>query len=695
MLRRVASSVAAAAVVLSGLLWGAAPASASISGATISPSSWSPASTATTTISWSESGTATNNAPYDANGGGDYISVEVGWGWTYADAISPGPLSSPVTAVWDSNDKSYTCSALGVTFSSPAFGNSGGDIACYVRNWSSGAYGNPGQQVILSNVSGPKYFTFAGPAVITVNFDSGKITAPSQLGTLDTWRIISLATDADPSASQTTTVSTIVPAVDDAGNAIPLITIGIDGNGGKCTTSAVTGYQGTWATAPTDTDCSRSGFVFTGFNTAADGSGIAIAPGGNLNLTTDNTLYAQYTQPRPATAPTDVVATGGYKNVKVSWTAPTDEGTSPVAAYLVQANPGGSTCITNQASADLLTCTYTRLEPGTQYSFKVQALNRAGWSEFSADSNVATPYDLKLDTVSRPEVKFLFIKRGSTLEAQGRTPGLDAGAVLTPVLQLGSDGAFVPLVKDTTKVDGNGNFSWSRKLGKNDNGKPASLYFTYGNDKTTTLTAKLGATIGLPSAPRDVKVTSGTDGITVSWQPPARDGGSPIVEYVMKSDAPAPSWARSRVISCTVKAPVTSCTMKGNVSRLDPSSDYTFSVAAKTERGTSPQATRTWKGQVYSLNIFRTSRSGSDVTLSFTATGWANPAQSFEVQAKVGAAGAWKKQGTARLDPDYVQSIGDWEGQLPKSATAGTEVSYRLKSDRGYSNVVTFRPKSG
>jgi hypothetical protein len=456
----------------------------------------------------------------------------------------------------------------------------------------------------------------------------------------------------------------------------------------------VTGYQGAWATAPGATDCRRSGFIFSGFNTAADGSGIAIAPGGNLNLTTDNILYAQYSQPRLANAPSNVVATPGLKKVTVTWKAPSDPGTGPINGYLVQASPGSSSCVTNLASANMLECTYTNLAPGTNYTFAVQALNQAGWSSFSAASNSASPYDLKLDVVSRPEVKFLFFKRGSNLEAEGRAPGLKAGAELTPVLQLGADGAFVPLTKDTAKVDKDGNFTWSRKLDKNDNGKPASLYFTYGNDKTATLTAKLGATIGLPSAPRDVKVNSDTSGFTVSWQPPARDGGSPISEYAMTSDVRAPSWAQSKFVSCTVKAPATSCTMQGSTTVFDPNKTYTFSVVAKTKRGTSRPATQKWKGQIYRLNIFKRARIDSEILLSFSAVGWSNDTQSFEVQAKVGENGAWKKQGTASLDPEYVEPMGDWIGMLPKSVTGGSEVFYRLESNKGFSNEVRFRLSS-
>jgi Fibronectin type III domain/Listeria-Bacteroides repeat domain (List_Bact_rpt) len=657
-LRRVSSTIAAAAVVLSGLVWAAAPASAAGEAFnSVSPASAAPSSTGNITVNVTlDVGATFNGNPTRA---GYFIKLPPGLstaGLSCANVSVSPPLAQ------DATTSALAGACLGVNATNGVNLASSYIAPSTTRSYTVTIVG------VTTNAT-PQTYTLelcdynCGQTLATTNFTVDAAASP-------------LPSDPQPPAP-------------------PRITINIDGNGGRCTTPSVTGYQGTWATAPVATDCRRSGFIFSGFNTAADGSGIAIAPGGNLNLTTDNTLYAQYSQPRLANAPSNVVATPGLKKVTVTWQAPSDPGTGPINGYLVQASPGSSSCVTNLASANMLECTYTNLAPGTNYTFAVQALNQAGWSNFSAASNSASPYNVLLDSVSRPEVKFLVFKRGSRLEAEGRAPGLDVGTVLTPVMQIGADGAFVPLTKDTTKVNADGAFTWSRKLDRRDNGKPVSLYFTYGDARTTTLTAKLGATIGLPSAPRDLKVTSGTDGITVSWKPPARDGGSPIMEYVMKSDAPAPSWARSRVISCTVKAPSTSCTMKGNVSRLDPKKDYTFSVTAKTERGTGPQATKTWKGQVYSLNIFRRLLSGSDVTLSFTAIGWANAAQSFEVQAKVGAAGAWTKQGTARLNPDYVQSIGDWEGKLPRSATAGSEVFYRLKTDKGFSNVVTFRLSSG
>ncbi len=724
MLRRVSSTIAAATVVLSGLAWGAAPASAANTRPTdatygasaavdVSRSPGYPACTSNASLSsWSVTSTGnpisqsayndTNNfstARVDLSNvsywnGSALVAapavlkvVDLAAGTPATFALRMYLASAPGTTeiLWDPTSNRWALT--GAAGGTQSFSTSGYAFALYSGGFMhEGIVGGSGQYEIgtflLIDDTLPTGVTLQyTPSPHPDNVCSSSKTYATVLGMAST-NLGGSGIKTSPSGGVGSNPSA------------PVVTINIDGNGGRCTTPAVTGVQGTWTTAPASRDCTRAGFTFTGFNTAANGSGIAIAPGGNLNLTTDNTLYAQYSQPRLANAPSNVVATPGLKKVTVTWKAPSDPGTGPINGYLVKASPGTSSCVTNLASANMLECTYTNLAPGTNYTFSVQALNQAGWGAFSAASNVASPYDLKLDSVSRPEVKLLFINRGSRLEATGRTPGLAAGTVLTPVMQIGTDGAFVPLTKDTTKVNGDSAFSWSRKLDRKDNGKPVSVYFTYANAKTSTLTAKLGATVGLASAPRDVKVTSGTSGFTVSWKPPARDGGSPISEYVMTSDLRAPTWAQSKFVSCTVKAPATTCTMPGSVTVFDPNKTYTFSVVAKTERGTSPQATKQWKGELYRLNIFKRARVDSEVLLSFSAVGWSNDTQSFEVQAKVGENGAWKKQGMAQLDPEYVDSIGDWQGMLPKSSTAGSTVFYRLKSNKGFSNEVRFRLSS-
>lgn len=463
MIRRGITAMVGMAVVAGTLIGVAAPASASISNASISPATWTPSEQAAATVTWTESAATTTNNIYTS---GDYLSVEVGWGWTLANA---NPTGTPVqyTATWDGTAKTYSCATIGVVFASTGFTNTGGDIRCYVKQ-SSASAGNPGQQVVLSSVSGSNYFGLTAGSTINVTFAAGKVTAPSAGPASDTWRIISLT------AAQTTTVTTVVPGVDAAGNAVSLITLDFDPNGGTCTTSKVTGVSGSWGVAPDATDCARSGYSFTGWNTSANGKGIWILPKGNINFTGDNRVYAQwvnpYTEVFPAGKPVNVVATSKWNRVQVNWDAPSDSGSYPITNYLVTASPSNRVCITTLADKKFTQCSFNNAVPGTQYTYTVQALNGAGWSDRSVASNVASPYTLKITKFQRDKV--LFGLGGSKIKLVASTPG------------------YAPGVKVTPSVSYDGGKKWTQLAGNSFRTKAAiandvTLSIARGSNKTT------------------------------------------------------------------------------------------------------------------------------------------------------------------------------------------------------------------
>ena len=93
--------------------------------------------------------------------------------------------------------------------------------------------------------------------------------------------------------------------------------------------------------------------------------------------------------PPPATVPqppTGVFGTAGNASVAVSWTAPTDDGGSPILEYRATANPGGVSCTSGATG-----CTVTGLANGTGYTFTVTAENAVGISAPSAPSATVTP----------------------------------------------------------------------------------------------------------------------------------------------------------------------------------------------------------------------------------------------------------------------------------------------------------------
>jgi hypothetical protein len=85
-----------------------------------------------------------------------------------------------------------------------------------------------------------------------------------------------------------------------------------------------------------------------------------------------------------------------------------------------------------------------------------------------------------------------------------------------------------------------------------------------------------GTNVGIaaPSAPQAVQAVAGQESATVTWSPPASDGGLPIKTYVVRA-------VPSTVPSVVVNAPTTTAVVNG----LIPTQAYTFEVQAVNDAG--------------------------------------------------------------------------------------------------------------
>jgi hypothetical protein len=88
----------------------------------------------------------------------------------------------------------------------------------------------------------------------------------------------------------------------------------------------------------------------------------------------------------PGTA-TNITAVAGNGQATVSFTAPTDNGGSPITKYIVTSNPGNITAEGTETSI-----TVTGLTNGTTYTFTVWAFNAVGRGPSSDASNEVMPY---------------------------------------------------------------------------------------------------------------------------------------------------------------------------------------------------------------------------------------------------------------------------------------------------------------
>ena len=537
MFRRNASvSVASAAVVLAGLTFSAAPASAAVTGGTLTPTSWALGSSPEAVVTMTTSAAVTS--PF----------VIVDWDWSTNNWPANGQTQT-VTA----GTNSFTCNGTGITFASDvAWGTPA--TACTFEN----AGPNPGtRKVTLTNA------VSSGTANLTVTFPAGSVTAGANRTMVGTW---TLPNSVQVRASVTSDSTTPPPPV----------TLEFDGNGGTCTPGSVTGEQGTWGTALTADKCTNGTKELAFFSTSptAQIGAVNVAPGGPIFFLQDNRLYALWRSEVPS-PPTNVVATPGQNAVTVSWTASASDGGDPIRGYSVRYKATTDAnyrtfCITNPVTFQ---CTAALPATNTKYTFVVIASNQVGRSE-SVPSSPVSPYDLKDVTASRGDV--LFGLGGTKVDANGAAPGL-AGQALNVQYKVGS--AEWTTVTNGVKVNAESRFSWAKRFPASANKKVVTVRFTYGTDAVSgTYGLPRGGGAGDLSAPRNVKAKGELNRVALMWDPPKFDGGAKIVGYTI--------CAKYIGTLCRDVGPAGQADFRNLLS----GAEYSFTVAARTAAQTGPKA---------------------------------------------------------------------------------------------------------
>ena len=216
------------------------------------------------------------------------------------------------------------------------------------------------------------------------------------------------------------------------------------------------------------------GAVLAGGNFATAG----VVSAGRVAVFTPGPEPSPFDPVFPAGPPTNVVATSEWNKVRVNWTPPANPGSYPITNYLVQASPGGSVCITKSTDADMTECTLTRLTPGREYTFTVQALNGAGWGDISTASNEASPLDLEIRSYQRKIKRFLFVVRGSTVTVTGAALGYPAGTRITPWIRWNDTGEWKEQTRSSLRSNAQERFTWKRDFPRKRNSSTLSVKFS-------------------------------------------------------------------------------------------------------------------------------------------------------------------------------------------------------------------------
>ena len=256
-------------------------------------------------------------------------------------------------------------------------------------------------------------------------------------------------------------------------------------------------------------------------------------------------------------APQNVAATPGGAELVVTWEAPEDGGGSPVTGYIVQWKSGDEEFDTEreeQVDGETLTYAISDLDTDIEYTVQVLASNENG-SGAPSETATGTPLAVvgsMIDAVSvesdGPTTAKVTVTVSSATEDEPVTVqmryriasepnGGEGGSAGQPeieqvgISQQAESGEWseIQSVETTTGV---AEFTLTDLDQDEEYEIQVSLEETFSDDAfVSSITFKPAK---VPSAPTGVVLIPGDAEISVSWSPPADDGGSPITENIVQ-----------------------------------------------------------------------------------------------------------------------------------------------------------------
>ncbi|KAA3682313.1 uncharacterized protein DEA37_0008978 [Paragonimus westermani] len=306
------------------------------------------------------------------------------------------------------------------------------------------------------------------------------------------------------------------------------------------------------------------------------------APGGlvkGLKTTSNGVLLISATADSPGSP---VVEDVGKDFVDLSWSKPLKDGGARITGYVIEkrkkfaadwepAMPDGQPVSGTQAHVD-------KLDENAEYEFRVRAVNAAGPGEPSLPTEL-TKVCPKRDKPKPPEDLEVTEVFADNCKLQWNPPEFDGGCPITDYIIEKCDALTGVWERVPTMVTGTSCPVRGLAEGKRYRFRVSAVNLMGASEPCETdsaITAK--NPFDAPDAPEDAKIEAfDKHGVTLSWKPPASDGGNPIQGYQIEKRTLNGEWK-----------PATAGLVHGREARLsdlEPGQTYEFRVSAVNDAG--------------------------------------------------------------------------------------------------------------
>lgn len=264
-------------------------------------------------------------------------------------------------------------------------------------------------------------------------------------------------------------------------------------------------------------------------------------------------VLAAYYEPTLPGVPTGLTLTPGNGQMSLSWTAPVDDGYTPLTDYSVQykAASSGSWIPFIDGVSTSTTALIPSLTNGTSYNFRVAAVNAVGTGSYTATSS-ATPA-----TIPGAPTSLAASGTGTSRTLTWTAPASNGGSAITDYLveyKLSSSASWTTFNDGTTST-----------TGATVTGLTNAADYDY---QVTTINA-----VGSSTSTSTVNLTTtpGNGQVALAWSAPASPGGT-IIDYEMQ-------YRANDVDAWTTFPDAVSTSTGGTVTGLTNGTDYRFRVA--------------------------------------------------------------------------------------------------------------------